>query len=149
MPLDASGNLRTDYGNFFCPAFAVDYDKCTPCSALAGKQAYCRIEHSDGTIEEKMADYSSLTDADWNTIAALPNKDKCCLVEPSQSGGLPTKYTYTQRAGVKQRNELLQFPRRGEPEVDCGRPPTTDFLQYCGIDVKSSDSHSYCNAISP
>ena len=138
---------QTDYGSYLCPAFSVDYDQCRPCDGLAGKQAYCRIEHNEGTIEEKIVNYQDLTDLDWNILAALPNKDKCCLSAIDPSSGAQEKYTYTQRAGVIQKNELLQFPRRGDPEIDCGRPPTTDFLQYCNIPVLSSNSHSYCSAI--
>lgn len=147
MPLDTTGTQRTDYGNFMCPAFSVDYDLCAPCSGLAGKQAYCRIEQSDGTVEERIVDYAGITDLDWSVLASLPNKDKCCLSAIDPASGAEERYTYTERAGVIQKNELLQFPRRGNPEIDCGRPPTTEFLQYCNIPVLSTNSHSYCNAI--
>ena len=82
----------------------------------------------------------------WELIAALPNKDKCCLTETDSKGNL-VKYTYSQQQGAKQNNELLQYPRRGDPNVDCGRPISTDVLKYCGVNILSSNIQAYCSKV--
>lgn len=133
-----------NYGAYTCPHLCAT-PACELCSASTSS-AYCRVDTNDKTYET-MKSYADLASGNyWELLAALPNKDKCCLTELDQKGN-QVKYTYTQQQGVKQSNELLQYPRRGDANVDCGRPVSTDVLKYCGVNILNSNIQAFCSKV--
>lgn len=136
----AGVNWNTDYWNYYCPQTCVNYSACDPCSQST-ESAFCRIESPDN-LWKTIKPYSSLTDAYWDIISALPAKDKCCLEKQSDDATL--RYTFLKRTSSTQRSEFLQFPRRGETGIDCGRTPDTSFLKYCDIEIPVAEKDIAC-----
>ena len=152
--------LAGDYGKYLCPQYCARSTPpyaCKLCSdtSLSSSQLYCRIDTGDN-VYQVIKPYNTPSDPanpdknlgvdDWNLIASLPNKDKCCLTESDQSGRTLT-YTYTNMAGAQERSELLQFPKQGNPATDCGRTPNTDVLKDCGITITKTSSTAYCHKV--
>ena len=62
----------------------------------------------------------------------------------SGEGQNGSKYTYVTMTGSKQQAEFLQFPTRGEYDIDCGRAPDTSVLTYCNIRIPISQKEIAC-----
>jgi hypothetical protein len=139
---------ETDYAAYRCPSNCVDADKCEICTSFPeSTQSYCRIEQVGEPVQVAYINYSELDDAtastDWEFIAGLPLKDKCCVIK-NASDSISTMYTYVSRKGTKQRSEFIQYPTRGETGLDCGRTPDTSVLSYCGITIPISQKDIMC-----
>ncbi|MEM4633595.1 MAG: hypothetical protein QW275_00385 [Candidatus Anstonellaceae archaeon] len=143
LPLDENDNPVSDYWNYFCPQICVNYDNCASCTdpSLASATAFCRIEAWSGVWKTNKP-YSAINDQYWDILSALPAKDKCCIEKEVEGGKV--KYTYVKKESATQRSELLQFPRRGEEGIDCGRTPDTSFLKYCDIEVPIDEKKIAC-----
>jgi hypothetical protein len=115
------------------------------CSDPAYQDTYsfCRITpNGEKTIgASKM--YSEITDDYWEFLAGLSPKEKCCL-STAGAGQEGIKYTYTMMTGSKQQAEFLQYPTRGELNIDCGRVPDTSVLTFCNIRVPISQKEIAC-----
>ncbi|MEM2137786.1 MAG: hypothetical protein QW568_01745 [Candidatus Anstonellaceae archaeon] len=140
---------ETNYSAYRCPSNCVDADVCKICATdfPSNTQSYCRIEQVGEPVQVAYRNYSELDDAtastDWEFIAGLPLKDKCCVIK-NASDTIPTMYTYVSRKGTKQRSEFIQYPTRGETGLDCGRTPDTSVLSYCGITIPISQKDIMC-----
>jgi len=142
MPVDPNtGNEFTNYSRYFCPSLCADSSKCDSCANMAGASLSCRIETVYADYKTTKS-YSDLNDNYWNLLSALPAEDKCCLQK--DSGGETITYTYMKKQSVTQRSEMLQYPRKGEVGIDCGRAPDTSFLSYCGIEIPINDEATTC-----
>jgi hypothetical protein len=86
--------------------------------------------------------YSGINDQYWDILSALPAKDKCCIEKTVDNTTI--KYTFVKKQSSTQRSEFLQFPRRGEEGLDCGRTPDTSFLKYCDIEVPIDEKQIAC-----
>ncbi|MEM4554388.1 MAG: hypothetical protein QXT25_00875 [Candidatus Anstonellaceae archaeon] len=143
----------TNYSYYRCPAMCVNFSACTRCSQMPAPQPgqsnlFCRIETSMGEIFQALKNYSDISDDYWDILASVPNKDKCCLNTSDARTGSEIRYTYSKIEAIKQRNELIQYPRRGEVGVDCGRVPDTSVLQYCNVKIPITNNHLFCSRIS-
>ncbi|MCX8197213.1 MAG: hypothetical protein N3G80_02770 [Candidatus Micrarchaeota archaeon] len=138
----------TNYSYYRCPAMCVNATACKKCKDIvpptAGSNLFCRIETSDNRIFRVLKNYSQLTDDYWDIIAALQNKDKCCLNMSDPQNNEEIKYTYGKIEGVKQRTEFIQYPKRGDIGIDCGRAPDTSVLKYCNVKIPLSNNHLAC-----
>ena len=145
----AMPNGYTNYSLYRCPGTCADAGACELCEDKPAPPAgtsniYCRVEGSYGDIFQAEKNYSQLSDLYWDVLSALPNKDKCCLNVTDARTSTQIEYTYSALTGVKQRTEFLQFPKRGEIGLDCGRTPDTSFLTYCNVRVPIVNNHLYC-----
>jgi hypothetical protein len=152
MPPDFSAGRWTNYSYYRCPALCANTSACTNCDKMpapaTGSNLFCRIETGDGGVMHATKNYKDLSDDYWDIISALQNKDKCCLNTTDARTNAAIKYTYIKKEGVKQRNEFLQYPRRGDLGIDCGRTPNTDFLVYCNIKVPITNNQLFCSRVS-
>ncbi len=154
MPAEFVLGGWTNYSYYRCPALCANTTACTLCSeepapATGLTNLFCRVETSGGSTIQATKDYTQLSDDYWDILSALPNQDKCCLNTTDTRTGETIKYTYVKREGVKQQNEFLQFPRRGDLGIDCGRVPNTDILTYCNVKVPITNNHLFCSKVSP
>ena len=108
--------------------------------------SYCRIADAGGETIGASWPYANLSDDYWEFLAGLSASEKCCLAGEGESKE-GTKYTYISIEGSKQQAEFLQFPTRGQPDVDCGRAPDTSVLTYCNIRVPISQKEIMCMKI--
>lgn len=131
----------TNYSRYFCPPLCANLSASSLCSDVTGSNLSCRIDTLYRTYKT-IKNFTDLDDRYWNLIAALPPQDKCFLQTPVANDTVT--YTYMKKQSVTQRSELLQFPRRGEVGIDCGRTPDTSFLTYCGIDVPINQEETVC-----
>ena len=146
-----------NYWEYFCPPTCSNFNSCTPCSdttAYNTAQAVCRVESSNGDVTRVARYYNAvagdltnpgLGERDWDIIAALPNQDKCCIEKKEDETTL--RYTFLQRKSAKQRSEFLQFPTRGELDLDCGRTPDTSVLKYCNVEIPLDEKDIYCRKV--
>lgn len=138
-PLDYE--IEDNLTEYYCPPTCVNYDVCQPCEDITTQSSFCQIETPTSTYRE-IKPYPDLSDTYWEFLAGLPPKDKCCL---SQTVDEETgKYTYASKDASSQRSEFLQFPRRGEEGIDCGRMPDTSILKYCNIEIPMSSRQMAC-----
>ncbi|MCX8195224.1 MAG: hypothetical protein N3G22_03930 [Candidatus Micrarchaeota archaeon] len=137
----------TNYSKYFCPDTCVNYTACKLCPSFGNKKSVCRIEQvgeAPFLAERKYSELNETSfDDDWAFVAGLPAKDKCC-VEKQEPERPVQKYTYAIMNSQKQRSEFLQFPRRGEEGIDCGRTPDTSVLVYCGVRIPLSQQKISC-----
>ncbi|MFA6490135.1 MAG: hypothetical protein WCT52_05665 [Candidatus Micrarchaeia archaeon] len=131
----------TNYSRYFCAPLCANISAADLCSDLTDANLSCRIDTIYRSYRT-LKNFTDLNDKYWNLIAALPAQDKCFL-EMSVANETQT-YTYLKKQSVTQRSELLQYPRRGDIGIDCGRTPDTSFLTYCGIDVPLNQEETTC-----
>jgi hypothetical protein len=144
MPVDPDTGADlgyTNYSKYFCPPLCANINACKPCSSMGGFNLSCRIETIYNTYKT-IKNYTDLSDTYWDLLAALPAQDKCCLQMPVANGSV--SYTFMKKQSVTQRSELLQYPKRGDIGIDCGRTPDTSFLTYCGIDIPINQETTTC-----
>lgn len=152
MPLDQFGEPSTqppydEYWLYRCPSMCLNQSACTLCGMdTLSRSSFCKIDMSDGTSIYDTKPYTGISDLYWEFVAGLPARDKCCLEseKPEEAGKI---YTYTSIYGSKQQSEFLQYPRRGEIGIDCGRVPDTSLLQYCGITIPISQKQFKCSRV--
>jgi hypothetical protein len=137
-----------DYGGYRCPDRCMNHSACTLCGSYqhATDASYCRIADAGGETIGASWPYANLSDDYWEFLAGLSASEKCCLAGEGESKE-GTKYTYISIEGSKQQAEFLQFPTRGQPDVDCGRAPDTSVLEYCNIRVPISQKEIMCMKI--
>jgi len=121
--------LPGNYSKYRCNPTCVNYTACAKCEDDHANQAFCKITRG-GVDYSVYRNYDAIDSTYWEFIAGMEPQAKCCL-----NTSVEQKYTYSKQSGAKQRSEFLQFPKRGETGLDCGRTPNTDFLQYCNIKV--------------
>ncbi|VVB99926.1 Uncharacterised protein [uncultured archaeon] len=137
---------ETDRSKFYCPRTCVRKDACigNQCSASAAS-SFCLVTDTGASPHGETRLYSAIDDANWYFLAGLPPADKCCLAETNPNNpGAVTYYTYESRSGSKQVSQFLQFPRRGEVGIDCGRTLDTSVLTYCNIRIPISQMEVMC-----
>jgi len=135
---------ETDYNSYRCPSTCVSLEKCVQCADITAK-SFCRIEESGSPPVGAAKDYGEINDDYWQWLAGLPADSKCCL--QSQENNRTLIYTYISRSGSKQRSEFLQYPGRGELEMDCGNTPDTSVLEYCNIRIPLEEKQYICKKI--
>lgn len=139
--MPAAGN----YDEYRCPGTCVYSEACQLCnsSTFSGASSFCRMEQVGEPPVGYTKPYSDISDTYWEFVAGLPAKNKCCLLKeiPDQP---PLEYTYVKRTGQKSRSEFLQYPTRGEPNIDCGRTPDTSILKYCNIPIPIEQKDITC-----
>ncbi len=142
MPVDSNGVSLgyTNYSRYYCPALCANLSATELCAGSPDSIS-CRIDTIYSSYKT-LKGVSGLSDTYWNLIAALPPQDKCFLVK-NISNDIIT-YTYAEKQSVSQRSEVLQFPRRGDAGLDCGRTPDTSFLTYCGVDIPVNNEETTC-----
>jgi hypothetical protein len=135
-----------EYHKYRCDSRCMNATACELCSENTGDTSFCRITPNGEETIGAAKLYSEITDDYWEFLAGLSPKEKCCLVT-SPDGQNGSKYTYTMLTGSKQRAEFLQYPTRGEQNIDCGRTPDTSVLTYCNIRVPISQKEIACMRI--
>ncbi len=138
---------QNDFYKYRCAYRCMNYNACILCSAAVhlGDASFCRITPTDGDTMGVALPYGKISDDYWEFLAGLSPEEKCCL--KSTAEGVDAKYTYVSMEGTKQQAEFLQFPRRGEYDIDCGRAPDTSVLTYCNIRVPISQKEIACMKI--
>lgn len=101
---------------------------CILCNETTGNYD-CKIYYSDGTIDEggPSGSISDLTIWDADIISSLPNGYKCCMID-DLSGNL---FTYTKTSYSQLNNELIIYPKDGDPGQDCGKIDKTSNINTC------------------
>ena len=145
MPTGASGQEF----HYKCEPRCMNYTACKICnsSTFQGDASFCRITQPGANTFGYSWNYSNMSDTYWEFLAGLSPSEKCCLQSNSSEGQEGSKYTYVKLTGSKQQSEFLQFPRRGEYDIDCGRSPDTSVLSYCGIRIPISQKEIACMRI--
>ncbi|MCC7552135.1 hypothetical protein KO317_00530 [Candidatus Micrarchaeota archaeon] len=108
---------------------AVDWTQgCILCNETTGTYN-CNIYYSDGTIDEAGPNgrIKDLTIWDADIISSLPNGYKCCMID-DLSGNL---FTYDKTSYSQLNNELIIYPRDGDPGQDCGKIDKTENINTC------------------
>lgn len=143
-----AGAGTIDYSEYKCPDRCMNYTACLLCGSYqhATDASYCRIADAGGDTIGASKAYSEINDDYWEFLAGLSPSEKCCLLGEGE-GKEGTKYTYTAMTGSKQQAEFLQYPTRGQEDVDCGRAPDTSVLTYCNIRVPISQKEIMCMKI--
>jgi hypothetical protein len=139
---------ETAYNQYKCEARCMNYTACKLCTspANANHASFCRFSDPGGVTTGYSRDYSNITDDYWEFLTGLSPSEKCCLENTAQ-GASGTKYTYVGVSGSKQQSVFLQYPSRGEFDLDCGRAPDTSVLSYCNIKVPISQKEIACMRI--
>ena len=139
---------RTDYNNYMCEPRCMNYTACMLCSSqpYLASASFCRFTSPGGSTSGYSKPYSEISDDYWEFLAGLSPPEKCCLAG-SADGMAGTKYTYVGVSGTKQQSVFLQYPTRGEPNLDCGSAPDTSVLEYCNIKVPISQKEIACMQI--
>ncbi|MFA6328605.1 MAG: hypothetical protein WCY41_04110 [Candidatus Micrarchaeia archaeon] len=150
MPINNDGSSIEikDYYLYKCPSTCMNASACTLCndSSLAGSASFCRISISGGPTRGYSWNFKNISDDYWEFLTGLSPNEKCCLTV--NTSGSDVKYTYVALTGTKQQAEFLQYPTRGEYDIDCGRAPDTSVLTYCNIRVHISQKEIACMKIS-
>ena len=138
----------TNYNLYKCESRCMNYDACKLCngSANLGYASFCRISEPGGATAGYSWNYSDITDNYWEFLTGLSPSEKCCLAG-TDDGAAGTKYTYVGLSGSKQQSVFLQYPSRGEYDIDCGNAPDTSVLEYCNIRVPISQKEIACMRI--
>ena len=128
-----------------CEPRCMNYTACKVCSSgyHANDASFCRINAPGSPPTGISLPYANISDIYWEFAAGLSPSEKCCLVSGDE-GQNGSKYTYVKMTGTKQQSEFLQYPTRGDFDVDCGRAPDTSVLSYCNIRVPLSQREIAC-----
>jgi len=131
-----------------CEPRCMNYTACKLCNSqfYDTSASFCRISEPGAPATGYSKPYANISDIYWVFVAGLSPSEKCCL-ESSSEGQEGSRYTYVTLTGSKQQAEFLQFPRRGEFDIDCGRAPDTSVLSYCNIRIPLSQKEIACMRI--
>jgi hypothetical protein len=119
-------------------------EECTLCNETGGSYT-CTFRYSNGTEEDvgplPMSEISS--DIYMDIIGGLSRPDKCCLLGPNGK-----KYTFVKQTFQNRINKPVVFPKRGDPNVDCGiGDPSviTELSSFCGIQLPLREYDLNCS----
>jgi len=148
MPDEALAEPIIPYNMYKCEPRCMNYTACKLCTSPLNEDyaSFCRFTEPGGLTSGYSRDYFNITDDYWEFLTGLPPSEKCCLANTNE-GMAGTKYTYVSLTGSKQQSVFLQYPTRGELDIDCGRAPDTSVLEYCNIKVPLSQKEIACMRI--
>jgi hypothetical protein len=139
--------LQANYNRYKCEPRCMNYTACKLCDSVSniGAASFCRFTDPGGQTSGYSKPYTAISDDYWEFLTGLSPSEKCCLAGKAEAAG--TKYTYVGMSGTKQQSVFLQYPTRGELDLDCGSAPDTSVLQYCNIKVPISQKEIACMRI--
>ena len=142
MPADD----QASYWLYKCEPRCLNETACKLCNSIEHftDSSFCRITQAESSTMGYSWPYKNITDDYWEFLTGLSANEKCCLETTGTSSGGASKYTYVSMEGSKQQSEFLQFPKRGEFDLDCGRAPDTSVLAYCNLRVPISQKEIAC-----
>jgi len=148
MPVDEQSRSPIPYSQYKCESRCLNETACKLCnsSTYLSSASFCRISTPNSPASGYSLPYNQINDYNWEFLAGLSPQEKCCL-QSTGEGLYGTEYTYTTMTGTKQQSEFLQFPKRGEADIDCGRVPDTSVLEFCGVRVPISQKEIACMKI--